>query len=185
MRKHILTFGLISGAVSSGMMIASLPFADKIGYDHAEYLGYTILVLSFLLVYFGVRSYRDRAADGCITFGKAFTVGMGITLISCVCYVVTWEIVYYFFMPDFMDKYGAHLVEKAKASGASQAALQAQLEQLKKYKELYKNPLINAAMTFIEPFPVGLAMTLLSAALLRKKAKGTVDGMPAVVEHNA
>jgi hypothetical protein len=84
---------------------------------------------------------------------------------------LTWEILYYNFLPDFMDKYGAHIIGKLKASGASDAAIQAQLQQLNKYKELYANPLINAAMTFIEPFPVGLAITLVSAAILRRKRK--------------
>ena len=87
-------------------------------------------------------------------------------MISCLCYVVTWEIIYFNFMPDFMDKYGAHMIEKAKASGANAAAVQA---QVKKYKEMYDNPLINAAMTFIEPFPIGLVITLISAAVLRRK----------------
>jgi hypothetical protein len=93
-------------------------------------------------------------------------VGISITVISCLCYVVTWEIIYFNFMPDFMDKYGAHMIEKAKASGASVAAVQA---QVKKYKEMYDNPLINGAMTFIEPFPIGLVITLISAAVLRRK----------------
>jgi hypothetical protein len=62
------------------------------------------------------------------------------------------------------------MIEKLKASGASPAAVQAQLQQLKQYKELYENPLFNAAMKFIEPFPIGLVITLISAAVLRKKA---------------
>jgi hypothetical protein len=106
-----------------------------------------------------------------ITFAKAFAVGISITLISCICYVVTWEVLYFNFLHGFMDKYGAHMVEKLKASGASPAAIQAQLQQLKKYKELYENPLFNAVMTFIEPFPIGLVITLISAAVLRKKAQ--------------
>jgi hypothetical protein len=122
-----------------------------------------------LLVFFGIRSYRDNAGNGQITFTKAFTVGISITLITCVCYVVTWEILYFNFMHDFMDKYGAYMIEKLRASGATAAAIQVQIEQVKKYKELYENPLINAAMTFIEPLPVGLAVTLISATVLRKK----------------
>ena len=38
-------------------------------------------------------------------FGTAFGVGLLITLISCVFYVVTWEVIYFNFMPDFMDKW--------------------------------------------------------------------------------
>ena len=171
MKKTILTFGLISGALASLLMSVTVPFEDKIGYNHSLYLGYTTIVLSFLLVFFGIRSYRDNEGGGHITFGKAFTIGISITLIMCVCYVLTWEIIYFNFMHDYMDNYSAHVVEKLKASGATAAAIQAQIEQMKKMKQMYENPLFNVAMTFIEPFPVGLVITLLSAAVLRKKAQ--------------
>ncbi len=173
MKKTIVVFGVISGAVSSVLMISTMLFADKIGFDRGYLLGYTTIVLSFLLVYFGIRSYRDELSSGQITFGKAFAVGISITVISCLFYVATWEVLYFKFMPDFMDKYGAHMVEKLRASGASDAAILAKTQEVKKYKEMYDNPLINAAMTFIEPFPVGLLITLLSAAVLRKKARTT------------
>src|SRR5579859_5404719 len=107
------------------MMVATVPFADKIGFDHSEVVGYTVIILSFLLVFFGIRSYRDNESGGHITFAKAFGVGICITLISCVFYVVTWEILYFHFLPGFIDKYSAYLAEKAKASGASPAAVQA------------------------------------------------------------
>jgi hypothetical protein len=169
MKKTILTFGLISGALSSLMMVATVPFAHRIGFNKALVVGYTTIVLSFLLVFFGIRSYRDNAANGQITFSKAFAVGISIALISCLFYVVTWEIIYFNFMHDFMDKYSANAVERLQASGASAAAVQAKIEEMKKLKESYENPLFNAAMTFIEPFPVGLVITLLSAVVLRKK----------------
>jgi hypothetical protein len=169
MKKTVLTFGLISGAISSLLMVATIPFADKIGFGHSYVIGYTTIVLSYLLVFFGIRSYRDNVGNGQITFKKAFAVGISITLISCIFYVVTWEILYFNFLPDFMDKYGAYMIAKLKASGAGPAAIQAQIEQVKKYKEIEDNPLLNAVMTFIEPFPIGLAITLISAAVLRKK----------------
>jgi preprotein translocase subunit SecF len=171
MKKTVLTFGLISGAISSLMMVATVPFADRIGFDKGVVIGYTAMVLSFLLVFFGIRSYRDNVGHGQITFGKAFAVGSSITVISCICYVVTWEILYFNFLPDFMDKYSVHMVEKLKASGASAAAVQVKVQELKKYKELYDNPFFNGLMTFIEPLPIGLAITLISAAVLRKKAQ--------------
>jgi len=178
MKRTILVFGFISGAISAVMMSASVLFADKIGFDKGEYLGYTVIVLSLLLVYFGIRSYRDNIGDGHITFAKAFAVGISITLISCVCYVVTWEVLYFHFLPGFMDKYSAYMVQKLQASGASDATIQAQVQQLKKYKEMYDNPLLNAAITFIEPFPIGLVMTLISAAALRRKPQSQAAQSP-------
>lgn len=178
MKKTILTFGLISGLISSLMMVATVPFAHRIGFNKALVVGYTTMVLSFLLVSFGIRSYRDSIGNGHITFTRAFAVGISITLISCIFYVVTWEILYFNFMHDFMDNYNAHTIENLKASGASAAAIQVQVEQLKKFKEQYENPLFNSLMTFIEPFPVGLAITLLSAAVLRKKAQSQPAQVP-------
>src|SRR5882672_7519030 len=120
MKKTVLTFGLISGAMSAALMLVTIPFTDRIGWEKGEILGYTIIVLSALMVFFGVRSYRENVGGGRLTFGRGFAVGILITLISSVCYVATWELVYYKLMPGFTEKYTAHLVERAKASGASQ-----------------------------------------------------------------
>ena len=183
MKKTVLTFGLISGALSSLMMVATVPFLHKIGFNKSLVIGYTAIVLSFLLVFFGIRSYRDNVNNGQITFTKAFAVGISITLISCIFYVVTWEALYFHFLPDFMDKYGAYMIEKLKASGAGPAAIQAQLQQIQKYKEMEDNPLLNAAMTFIEPFPIGLIITLLSAAVLRRKPQSQPTQSPLPASH--
>jgi hypothetical protein len=181
MQSTILKFGLISGLLSSVMMLATCPFEDKIGFTDMGYVvGYTTIVLSFLLVFFGIRSYRENAGGGEITFTKAFAVGISIALITCVCYVITWEVLYFTVMHDFMDKYSAYMLAKAQASGASPAALQAQAQQLKKYKELYENPLFNAAMAFLEPFPVGLVITLISAAVLRKNPRTETAQSPSL-----
>jgi hypothetical protein len=178
MRKIVVTFGLISGAISSLMMIAIVAFGDRIGFDRGAVVGYTSIVLSFLMVFFGIRTYRDKIGNGRITFLKAIAVGLSITLISCIVYVVTWEVIYYNFIPDFWDAYGAHLVEKLTASGASPAAIQARLQQVKKYKELYRNPFFNAVLTFIDPFPIGLVITLFSALVLRRKPRAQPEQSP-------
>ncbi|MFN2494133.1 MAG: DUF4199 domain-containing protein [Pyrinomonadaceae bacterium] len=171
MKKTVLTFGLISGAILSVMMLCTLPFIDKIGFDRGEIIGYSTMVLSFLMVFFGIRSYRETVGGGTISFGRAFSVGILITLISCVCYVVTWEIIYFKLMPGFVEKYSNYMVEQLRASGASQEAIEAKLQEMKSFKAMLDNPVINAALSFIEPLPVGLIMTLISAAILRKKPK--------------
>jgi uncharacterized membrane protein (DUF485 family) len=170
MKKIVLTFGLISGAVSSAMMLITLPFIDRIGFDRSEVIGYTTIVVSSLVVFFGVRSYRDNVAGGAVTFGRAFGVGLMITLISCACYVITWEFIYFNLTPDFADKYAAYAMDRARAAGASAQALEATASQMRQFKEMLDRPLMNAAVTFVEPFPIGLLVTLISAAVLRRKA---------------
>jgi hypothetical protein len=170
MKKTVLTFGLISGAISAATMLASIPFADKIGWEKGELLGYTVIVLSALMVFFGIRSYRENVSGGRLTFARGFTVGILITLISSACYVATWELMYYRLMPGFTEKYTAHQIERAKAQGASQQKLDETQRQADQFRKMYDNPAINIAMTFTEVFPVGLVITLVSAGILRKKA---------------
>ncbi len=171
MKKIVLTFGLIGGAIVALWIFATLPFADRIGFDKGLIIGYTAMVMAFMMVFFGIRSYRENIGGGQITFGRAFGVGVLIMLVICVCYVVAWQILYYGFMPDFLDKYTAHAIEKARAAGATQQAIDAQIQQAKDFKALYNNPFFNALFTLIEPLPVGLVITLISSLILRKRAK--------------
>ena len=133
------------------------------------------MLIAFLLVFFGIKSYRDNIGGGEITFGRAFTVGILITLITCAFYVVSWEILYYTFLHDFPEKYGNYLIEKARASGATPEQIAQQLEEVKQMKALLDNPLLAPAVIFIsEPLPVGLVMTLISALILRRKRRKEV-----------
>jgi hypothetical protein len=170
MKKIVLTFGLIAGGIISVLMDASLLLADKIGSGHSMVLGYTIMVASFLLIYFGIRSYRDNNLAGQISFGRAFACGILITLITTCCYVATWEVLYFNFMPHFMDSYFAAQIHKVQTSGLDPATTAARVAAIQHSQQSYQNPLINAAYTFIEPLPVGLIITLASATLLRRKA---------------
>lgn len=171
MRKIVLTFGLIAGGVLSAMLLITLQFQEQIGFDKGAIIGYTTMVLAFLMVYFGVRSYRDSVLGGQISFGKAFGTGLLITLVATACYVATWEAIYFGTASDFADKYAAHTLEKARAAGATEAQLATQAAEMAKFKALYQNPLVNIALTFLEPMPVGLLFTLITAALLSRRPR--------------
>lgn len=171
MPKIGLTFGLIAGAILSGMMLLSMRFRDQIGFEKAEVIGYTTMVVAFLMVFFGVRSYRDNVAGGSVTFGRAFKVGILITLIASICYVATWQVVYHKLAPDFVDKYAAYAVEKGRESGATEAEVAATTRKMADFKEMYENPLANIAITLLEPLPVGIVFTLLTAWVLSRKRR--------------
>ena len=169
MRKIVLTFGLIAGGILSVMMLVSALFIDRLGFDRGAVIGYTTMVLAFLLVYFGIRSYRDTIGGGRIGFGRAMAVGASITLVASACYVATWQVVYYRINPDFVERYAAHTLEKERRAGATPQQLAAKQQEMARFAELYENPLINAGITLIEVVPIGLVMTLVSAGVLRDR----------------
>lgn len=170
MQKVVLTFGLIGGLILAVMMLLAFQFHEQIGFDRGVYVGYTSMVLAFLMVYFGVQSYRDNVAGGTVTFGRAFTVGLLISLVIMACYVAVWEVTYFNFMPDYLDDYTAYTLEQARQSGASADAIAAQAEEMNKFAEMYKNNLlVNIAFTLLEPLPVALVFTLLTAGIASRK----------------
>ncbi len=137
-------------------------------------IGYATMLIAFAFIFVGIKNYRDKYNNGVITFGKAFKVGLFIALISSTFYVITWLVEYYAFMPDFMEKYSEHVLNQAKTSGASAAELAKQTEEMQGYKEMYKNPIFVILLTYMEILPLGLVISLIAAAVFRKKAKPEV-----------
>lgn len=173
MKRIVLRYGLASGAILLAIAGVMLPLCLNgiIGFDQGELVGFSTMILAFLMVFFGIRSYRDSVGAGAIGFGKAFQVGILITLITCAVYVVTWEIAYFNFFPDFLDQYSAHTLEKMRAAGESEAAIREEAAKMADLAKVYDNVFINSGITFLEIFPVGLIVTLVSAAILRRKPR--------------
>ena len=167
MKQIVWKYGLISGAVAALMLLGAGIFGQQVGFDKAMMVGYTGIILSFGVIYLAMANWRDQHGNGYISFGKAMKIGLLVALISSICYVIAWLIVYYTMMPDFMDKYIAFELDKMRQSGASDAAIAAQTQKMNQMGQLYQNPLVNAAFTFMEPFPIGVVISLLSAVLVR------------------
>lgn len=176
MRRIVWTYGLIAGGIMATLMTAALAFEQQISTDIAEFLGYTTMILAFLMVFFGIRTYRDTVLAGSVRFGQAFKVGLLITLVASACDVAAWQVVSRTMAPDFMERYAAQALEKARANGATEAALAAQKAEMDRFAEMYKNPLVNVGITFLEVFPVGLVVVLVSAGVLSRSRSPSSEG---------
>ena len=173
MKKNIIIYGLIAGILVSFLMLLSLNYIShckgNIDYESSMLIGYASMLIAFSLVFVGIRNYRDKYSEGVISFGKAFKIGIMIVLIASTIYVFAWLIDYFFFIPDFMEKYSAHMLDKLKASGANQIEIDKQTQEMANLGKMYKNPFFNAMMTYMEILPVGLVVTLISSLILKRK----------------
>lgn len=179
MKKTVLIYGVVAGLISTSLFIG-LMLLGKAGHDFKNGMiyGYTLMILAFSFIFVATRITRDKYEGGVISFGKAFRIGLYITLIASTIYVIVWLVDYYFFIPDFAEKYSAHVIETLKASGASEAEIAKQSAEMAKFSEMYKNPFFNALITYSEIVPVGLVISLISAfALKRKKKDGLTSGI--------
>jgi hypothetical protein len=163
-----VTYGLISGSIIIASIIAGLAFGATGGHLlSSPWLGYLIMLLALLLVFFGVKRYRDRDLGGVIRFGRAFGVGICIVLVASAVYVVVWEAYLALTGYDFMADYARTIIEQRTAAGATPEEIEAETRALEEMAASYANPLFRIPVTFTEIFPVGLIVALVSAALLR------------------
>jgi hypothetical protein len=175
MKKNILVFGLISGLVVALWMAITISACyDNPNFEANMWMGYASMVAAFSLIFVAIKNYRDKYNSGTITFGKAFQIGMYISLIASTMYVITWLIMYYFFMPDFMEKFVAAAIRRAEQGGKSAAEIAATRQQMAGYTEMYKSPLLVVLFTYFEILPVGLLVSLIAAAILRRRGNVVV-----------
>lgn len=171
MRKLVLVYGIIAGLIVAGFMTFSTTYYCSRGdFDHGLIYGYTAMIIAFSMVFVGIKSFRDKHSGGTISFGKACKIGLFISLIASTIYVISWLINYYCFMPDFMDKYAAVMMTKARASGISADQLAKKNAEMAQMKQWYKNPVFVILMTYVEILPVALVVTLISALILKRNA---------------
>ncbi len=169
MKKLVLVYGIIAGLIVTGMMAFSTGyFCAKGDFEGGMIYGYSAMIIAFSMIFVGIKSFRDKHNGGTINFGKAFKIGLFISLIASTIYVIGWLINYYCFMPDFMDKYAAVMLAKAKSSGISADELAKKTADMAKMKEWYKNPLFVILMTYVEILPVALVVSLISALILKR-----------------
>lgn len=167
MKKLVFVHGILAGLLVIGGMIVSLTLGDPEELAGGVWLGYLIMIVALSLVFLGIKRYRDQQLGGAIKFGTAVLLGVGITLVASLIYVAVWEA--YLAATDhvFIEKYTASVLASKEAEGLEGPALEAEAAKLETLKERYADPLFRLPMTFIEIFPVGLFITLISAALLR------------------
>ena len=173
MKRTIIVFGLAASLVL-GLFLAIITITkrnDANGMATGMYFGYAMMLVAFSVIFVAIKNYRDKHLGGSISFGKAFQIGLGITLIASVFYVITWLILYATVVPDFMDKYIAMELEQMRKAGKSALEIQKQAEEMNGYKEMYKTWYGRAGLTFMEVFPVGLIVSLIAALVMKRKKK--------------
>ena len=175
MKKIIFTCGIIGGLISVGWYIFSVQvFKLDMSMNARLFFGYASMVLAFSLIFVGIKNYRDNYSGGVISFGMAIKIALLITAVASTVYVGVWLIDYYFFTPDYFDKYAASFLAGLKASHASQANIDKQMAQITEYAKMYRNPFFNALMTYAEIVPVGVVISLIAALILKKKSESVV-----------
>ncbi len=167
MLRYSLIFGGIIGVLVIALMSVTLFVLGPEGGGTSELVGYATMIVVMSLIFIGIKRYRDVEHGGVIKFKQGATVGAGIAVIAGIFYVISWEFVLAMTDFAFIETYSQSLINAAKADDLSASEEAARLAEIEDAKELYRNPLFRLPITFVEVFPVGLVIALISAAILK------------------
>jgi Protein of unknown function (DUF4199) len=167
MSRIILIFGIAAGVIVAVPMCLMVANSEHGSAAQSFFAGYLVMVLALSLIFVGVKRLRDRELGGVIRFVPALLAGLGISAVAGVIYAIGWEITLAVTDFAFIDSYSTAAIEAARAKGASAAEVQAVIAKMEEFRRQYANPFFRLPMTFIEIFPVGVLISLISAGLLR------------------
>ncbi len=174
MKRNILVFGTISGLIVSIFMATSMALMGCSGSSEGSMMtgmiiGFASMAAAFTFIFVAIKNYRDKQNGGVITFGKAFTMGLMVSLIASTMYVLTWAVEFHYFLPDFMDRFTAMEMKSVQTS-LTGIELEQKIKELEETNYKYKtNGFFFAMFTYMEILPVGIIITLISAVILRRK----------------
>lgn len=173
MKRTVLVFGIIAGLIETVVLIfTAIAMKNSPSFSHGSssmVIGFGTMIIAFSLIFVAIKNYRDKYNEGLISFGKAFSIGLLISLIASTFYVAVWALLYHFVVPDFMEKYSAYMINKLQNSKLTATEIQKKIAEYRKLTEDYKNPIFFALATYSEIFPVGLLITLISALILKRR----------------
>lgn len=168
MLKKMLSYGLLAGLlVGIPLSYITISMSGQTMMRYGMVIGYLIMLIALSTVFVAIKRHRDVELGGVIRFWPAFGMGLGISLIAGVLYVLSWETACAIAHLDFAGSYAKAMIAQQQAKGASAEALAKLTAEMEQFKTQYANPLYRWPMTFAEIFPVGVLVSLVSAALLR------------------
>lgn len=170
MQKIIVKFGLIAGLLTTAFMVITMVILPPVAESSwGAYVGYASMIIAFSTIFIGIRSYRDHHEAGQVTFVRGLLIGLGITSIATIFYVVGWMVYYPLGGEAIMDEYFRTSIENIKQSELGEEEMQAKLAKMQRFEQDYQLPLVRILYSIFEIFPVGLLISIISALLLKKK----------------
>lgn len=167
MLRKIIAYGLLAGVLVGAMLFGTtVTLNGRQPLPYGVALGYATMLIALSAVFLGVKRHRDRDLGGTIRFWPAFGMGVAISAVASLLYVLAWEAALAVTQMDFAGDYARHLLESEKAKGASAEQLAKIAADMLRFKAQYAKPLVRMAMTATEILPVGVLVSVVAGALL-------------------
>jgi len=165
--KETLNYGIIYGLITVVFSVLTYMF----DLTFKTWILLPSLLLSLVVLFFLLRSYRDHYNNGYISYGKAVGAGVIISIYAAIITAIYVYVLYAFIDPGLMDKSLAVAEEKLITKGIPEEAIdQALAMQAKMMK-----PWFTALMGIINSVFYGLILSLIVSLFVMKKGNPLLE----------
>ncbi len=168
MKKTVIRFGSYGAVTICILFLISWFLLADVSFTTQEVLGYISMVLSLSFVFFGIKHFRDKENQGKVSFKKALTIGVLISLITALAFGILDVFYTEVLNPDFMVEYYNDTVESMR-NALPPDEFEKELARIETQKKMFSSPLFSFALMAMTVFVIGFIISLTSALILQRK----------------
>lgn len=162
MKNYVLKYGLIAGVVNITLGLTNwFTIAQYYGPTLSRAIGYLSIAVALMCVPLGIKYFRDHLNRGLISFNKAMSVGLGITLITSFI-TFLYSMLFFVFAGDSFTEWNKR--------GLSAAELRELENQIAQTPDFVFTAWFQGLILFVTVFMIGLIISLISALVMKRTA---------------
>ena len=165
--KETLKYGIILGLVSIVFSVLTY-MLDLTG---KSWLMWPSIIVSLVVLYLLLISYRDTVNNGYITYGKSVGAGVLMNLYAAILSAIYVYILFAFIDPGLVDKQMALAEDKLIAKGLPEGSIETALKMQAKFMK----PWFMSLMTVVNAVFFGLIMSLLVSLFIKKEGNPLLE----------
>ncbi|MCU0459050.1 MAG: DUF4199 domain-containing protein [Bacteroidales bacterium] len=165
--KETLNYGIILGLISVGFSVLTYMF----DLTFKTWLIWPSMLLSLVVLFFLLRSYRDHYNSGYISYGKSVGAGVVINIYAAIIMAIYIYLLYSFIDPGLIDKSLAIAEERMLERGLPDSAVDQAMEMQAKFVKPWLTTLSATLMSVL----YGFILSLIVSLFVMKKGNPLLD----------
>lgn len=163
--KAPVRYGLIYGGIGIGISLLTYGLGIEKDDSVQSIIRWVNIALPAVMIFLGIRARRDEEGNGFISFGSGFSAGMIIASISA---VIT-GIYTYLYMTVLNPGIVTYIKMKQEEELVKRGLSDSEIEQVSGNMDMWTSPGMMTLYTVVGILLLGLVISLISSAILKKE----------------
>lgn len=162
--KIYLKYGLLNALASILWMLLSYVLGLD-AMEKGDMIKFASIVIPITCIYLGIKEKRDKENQGFISYAKAFNLGLAITAVGTIVSTIFFYFHVSFINPGMIEFAKSKQLQQLQERGMSDQ----EIEQALSISDRFMTPVMFTFFGLLASFIIGLILSLIIAAVLKKE----------------